>query len=424
MHAKKLFSSGSEFEPCTSVTCAECGSETKQHGGALFARAKLGQGTQSRSAPLLKQDSCSSAEGASPVTQSAALSELSGPPGQLDAADTVHVLLHNPMMWDPSSHPGAVPLPQPVGRRADAAPSVTQMSSGPGPAGSSFTRVASWQAVDASLVTPFRDVQRASEDGSSAVCRSPGGSNPAKRTRSGLSQRLPSLVELPGAEARCAAQDIDMELDCTSARDSLDGMIQAHTAASLPGRGCSVPMTDFAVARPAQGGLSCVSSSSPGVGPSLHDTGAGSLEEPVMPPGLMIYTALARLQYAAPALARVRSTVLRGATGRLAAEARHASEHVEACRDSVKVDACASSGRISEEQKQRGSLSVMQLLQTSKDNDRERWRSRLLNRKASCSGMMRTSNAAIATHIGVFLGSRVCVAQVGDVRDAVQCLCW
>lgn len=128
-----------------------------------------------------------------------------------------------------------------------------------------------------------------------------------------------------------------------------------------------------------------------------------------MPPGLMISTALARLQYAAPALARVRSTVLRAANGRLTSEAQHAGQPVESSTDSAKAGACVSSGRTSEEQKQRGSLSVMQLLQTSKDNDRERWRSRLLNRKASCSGLLRTSNAAIATHIGMFFScSGVC----------------
>lgn len=358
----------------------------------------MGQGVQSRSAPLLTRGSCSSTEGVSPILGSAAPSAAQV---QLDAADTVHVLLKNQMMWDPSSHPGAAPLPQPVGgcERADPCdPCVSQISSGTGPGSSSFTRVVPRHAAEAPLITPFRDVQRASDDGTAAVCRSPGSSNPGKRTRSGLSQRLPSLVELPGAEARCALQDSGVELDCASARDSLDGTIHAHTSVSLPSRG-PLPTTDSAAARPVAGGLSGYSSSSPGAAASLQDTGAAvGAEEPLLQPGIVISTALARLQYAAPALARVRATVTRAASGTQPAHGQAAA--AAPWPGTGPSEAVVSgTGRTSEEQKQRGSESVMQLLQTSNDHDRERWRSRLLNRKASCTGLLRASNGSIATHI-------------------------
>lgn len=360
----------------------------------MFAHAKLGGGSQSRSAPLLKHGTLSSVMGASPEPDSMMPSSVSEPAGILDAADTVHVLLQSPMMWDPGSHPGAAPLPQSVCRRTDASLSVSHVASGTGPGSSSFTRVVPRQPAEPSLVLPFRDVQRASEDGGSAACRSPGGSNPAKRTRSGLSQRLPSLVELPGAEARCALQDADVELDCASARDSLDGTIQAHTSTSLPGRGV-LPVADCATVRPVPGGLSRFQSSSPGSERGLQDAcEAEAGGEAVRKPGLMISTALARLQYAAPALARVRSTVLFAASGQPTAA-------VQQPHGDVGVESASARGCTAEEQKQRGSLSVMQLLQTSKDNDRERWRARLLSRKASCSALLlRSSDSAVATHIG------------------------
>lgn len=359
-------------------------------------------GGNSRSASLLKHQSCSSGECPSRAAD-LGLKSATMLPRELDAADTEHVLLQSTMMWDSSSHPGAAPLPLPVVQRAEMS-HVAQVSHGTAPAGSWFTRVGPRHAAEAPLLTPFRDVQRASEDGSS-TCRSPRHSNTAKRSRSGLSQRLPSLVELPGAEARCAAPDVDLELDCASARDSLDGTLgQIQASVSLPGQAVE-PMTEVAAARMAHAGLSQFSSSSPGIGVHAHRAGAEQdAGEVFVPPGMMISTALARLRYAAPALARVRSTVLHAATGRLQVMARpedYVSPQTKASAI-VPHDAVEGTGeRVSGEQKQRGGLSVMQLLQHSKDHDRELWRQRLLTRKSSCSGMLQHgSKGGIAANIG------------------------
>lgn len=390
--------------------CADSGSETKQHGGALFASASMAPGSQSRSAPLFKRDSSSSGECACAAPDVGLQSVASMPPRDLDAADTVHVLLQNPMMWDPSSHPGASQLPPPAVQRTEML-SLAQVSTGTVSAGSSFTRVGPRHAVEPTVVTPFWDVQRGSDDGA-APCRSAGNSSAAKRSRSGLSQRLPSLVELPGAEARCAAQDADLELDCASARDSLDGTLgQLQAQASLPGQAPLAQLTGEPGAERSPGSGQVLSTPASYAADSHAQAGMDAdvdIGETIVPPGMRISTALARLRYAAPVLARVRSTVLHAATGRPEAAPQPEQVVVPRVADAEVAAAAPHEAeewrgrRASGEQKQRGGLSVMQLLQHSKDHDRERWRRRLLSRKASYSGLLRHgSKCSNAMHIGV-----------------------
>eukprot|EP00892_Ulva_mutabilis_P007139 jgi/Ulvmu1/4798/UM020_0083.1 len=384
----------------------DSGSETKQHGGALFARAKVSAGSHSHSAPLFKRESSSSGECTCVAPDGGLQSVASTPQRELDAADTEHVLLQNPMIWNPSSHPAAPNLPLPVVQRAEMGQPLPHVPGGPSPAGAWFTRVVPRPQGDPLPVTPFWDMQRGSDDGA-APGRPTGNSSAAKRSRSGLSQRLPSLVELPGAEARCAAQHADLELDCASARDSLDGTLGAPGVLSLPGQARQA--MPYAAEPAALGGVDVghgrtADAQHKGDAAASGDDADGS--GPGMPPGMRISTALARLRYAAPVLARVRSTVLHAATGRAEAAGQPQPDVTHRVADAeataVPHDREVRRGQRSlGEQKQRGGLSVMQLLQHSRDHDRERWRGRLLSRKASYSGLLRPgSKCGTAMHIG------------------------
>ena len=349
---------------------ADTGSEVKQHGGAFFAKTMSTPQLHSHSATGLDtMDDVSqmSQESQDPATPGGNSSSTNGNNAMrcLDAADTEHILLSCPLMWRNSSDRNIQAQLWPA--QGISPPSAAHQMAA---AASSniFSRAVARSPLEASSAPQagghwLSPTSRFSEEG---LNHSPVDRMCAKRTRSGLSLsvRLPSLVELPGAEARCAAQDI------------------SH-AGSAPAY--HVAMVDLATARAAHAGLSQFSLSSPGDTLGAANSAGNHAEEAgkggQVSAGESLAIAIAATKFSTPVLTRIRQSVTCGkrdtqSSAELTPSAANDMEQVATVR------APEGSSRVSD-QKQRGGRKVLQLLESTQESMRSKWHQQLLCERTS-----------------------------------------
>jgi hypothetical protein len=203
--------------------CADVGTEVKQHGSSFFSshtiKAHCLPGLQTSTPGSTWADSRAlSAEFADErVNNDSALTESPrngalDSPHAIDAADTEYLLLGTSMIWDPSH----VSSPDPSEPFAKDPPNNANVS-GSWP----FVRAVASKHVEAERGDTVMDMfssQRLPVGTSSAAS--------IKRTRSGLSSYLPSLVEHDAAEAACALWHPS---------DSMSGSAHSHERRSCRG---------------------------------------------------------------------------------------------------------------------------------------------------------------------------------------------
>lgn len=376
--------------PRDSPEFADTGSEVKQHGGAFFAKTMSTPLLHNHSATALDvmDDSRRFSEesqevgGNSPGGNSSATGNTTT--RSLDAADTEHILLSCPLMWRKNSERnGQAQAGNVQGQTPCAAPQHMYTTSSTAHV---FSRAVARSPLEASSGLACRDWlthnPRLSEE---VLPHSPVDRMCAKRTRSGLSVRLPSLVELPGAEARCAAQDASPDGGSGHAHHRSYCHAGSAPVSVLPG--AHIDMAELAAARSAHAGLSQFSMSSPDGVLGAPELMGNSVEEATgdakFSAGETLAVAIAAAKFSTPVLTRIRQSVVCGERD-TQSSAEPAPTPDSTGQGPAQGVAMGVQGRpCVSDQKQRGGLKVLQLLETTQEDMRTKWLQQLLCQRTS-----------------------------------------
>ena len=348
--------------------CADTGTEVKQHGGGFFsqgiasAQTLLSSGSETRS--------LSASVHASQATSDAASSPVVVSPmkdqAKMDAADTEHVLLGGRMMWDPS----AALVSSPEGS-ADGGVSGRIFAA---PQGNASSDAASPVARVVARLQLEPNGNAAAALANARACGTGAAHSMApKRSRSGLSNRLPSLVELPMEEDEAER----VGGGCAGGRGTQFDMRETKSV-SVPG-GWTRSVTEEAAARGGAGpGRGQYSSSSPGlaVRSDLGGQGGHRCSADASSSGehdnAALVLALARAARNAPMLSLVRAAMCKAAFGQGFAHLSQPAAPVAPAGDAPRAQR-RSSDSDRADAKRHGSQVLMEALEAQQASARQRW---------------------------------------------------
>jgi hypothetical protein len=376
---------------------AGAGSEIKQHGGCFFAHGIikaqhfLSGSVSARSQSQSLTPECT--EDASPSVPSICDSPRHHPAdrrpcGRVDAADTEHVLLENSMMWDPARRSSSDSM--------RAACEENLVSTSVEHADDTAVR-----SPVSSVVQTFARVQLESVGGVSSLMSRPARCNSAaalKRSRSGLSNRLPSLVELPMEEDAGISHS-----SRTSSIGSPNADMQGTKSVSLPGIWGRCSLTQEISAGGCDAG-SNFSLSSPG---AVHGNLAGHQargDAHDATSSTAITDALARASHSAPMLSLVRAALCKAAFGQglkhlSAADGFSQSPSLVSSTNSAELGSESNAlGRMERsDQKRHGSQVLMQVLEAADADSRRQWLQLVSQRGLlhGCGGLSKHLSSAL-----------------------------
>jgi hypothetical protein len=366
---------------------AGVGAEIKQHGGCFFAQGVIK--AQHYIPGSLSQSPSATAEDASPSALSQSISPRRSDDGRysrLDAADTEHVLLQSPLMW----HPARQVRDDPAGAGSEEnseAPSESAKDPERVPVSSVLKTLARVHletgGASSSVALPSR-----------ATARCNGASAP-KRSRSGLSTCLPSLVELPMEE------DAGISLS-NGSTPSFGSPFGAHMhgskSVSLPGICSRSSLTADYGASGCDAG-SNFSLSSPGaVHGNLGVTGApATAEDRAATAGTGITEALSHASRSAPMLSLVRAALCKAKFGQGLKHLSAGGSHSQCLQATASQEEDSLNTKEETNRKRHGSQLLMQALEAAEADSRVKWLQLVAERGLTpgCEGFSKRMSSAL-----------------------------